>query len=406
MLSEAVRLTLTNLKTNRVRVLLTLSGISIGVILAVTSSLLLVSFKQKMMNEMKVAGETVINVAVGNKSNTLNYSPRPIFESKHVSLVKTLSHVTSAHGIIYFKTLDKMIEAAKSDSGSSRRLFQDTVFGTDPGYVKSIGVKFKSGRVFTKASEVVIGSEVASSGRVSVGDFLFLSINGERKKFTISGVIQKQKVVAFSEFGQGVNNLIAVPKSELPSMNFSLISVNVDSRINTGKVAQQISKLLNQDESIQNLLSHSTFKVTGVSQKDVINMVEEWFRYIRLLSIALSILASVIAMIGVINVMLMTLLERFKEIGIMKAVGASDTQLLSLYMVEIGLIGLTGAILGLFVGLSLAYFVSKMVGFPFIFQINIVFIALALGFGASLIAGLIPALKAARLDPNTALMYE
>lgn len=402
---EAIVLALANLKTNKTRFLFSLLGISIGVILAVMTILLSASFKNKMMQEMKVAGDTIINIALGNKSNTLNYFPRPIFTDNHVSIVKSIKNVDEAYGIVSFP-VQKGILARKSQAIKGKLLFQNTIFGTDPGYLKAIGVRLAKGKVFTKKTEVVIGNEVAKAAQIVIGDLIVIENKGQKQEFEVCGIIEKQLNLAFSDFGQVVNNLLIVSKENFPDLNYSLICVRANNRQNIDQISMSIEKIINNDSTIHNILSNSTYNVVAVSQKNVIDMVNRWFQYISIFVMGLSVLASIIAMVGVINVMLITFYERIREIGIIKAIGASDGQVLFLYLVESGLLGILGTIIGFIIGVGSSILITKAFGFKFIFEYTVIVVAILLGFGAALIAGFIPARKASGLDPNKALMYE
>jgi putative ABC transport system permease protein len=110
--------------------------------------------------------------------------------------------------------------------------------------------------------------------------------------------------------------------------------------------------------------------------------------------------------IGIVNVMMLTVTERIKEIGIMKAVGANKGDIRTLFLIESGLLGLVSGLIGVIIGGGIAFVISVLGDFPSTVTLTSIIIGLAFGVGTAVVAGVYPASKAARMDPVEALRAE
>ena len=405
MFFTSIKMSLANLKRNKSRFSLSVIGVSVGVLLAITTIILSQSFKYKMITEMKQTNETNITMAFTDQSNKLNYVVLPLFNDSNINTIKKVEHVQSVNGMVVFRTQDK-IQVQKHKDASTKLLVANAVEGVDSTYIKELGVKLSKGTLFSDESEAVIGGQIAKSGDISVGDSITLKINGVDKKFKISGIIGLQPKTPFSDFGSTIDNMIAISKNNFPGASYSAISVKIDDEKNLGIVGSELEKRVGNEPNIKAALVGSNYKVAAVSQNDVISLINQWFQYINLFIFGLCFLASIIAAVGVVNVMLITIYERFKEIGIMKALGASNQQVSIIYVTESCIIGTIGTSIGIVFGVLINALAIKLLGWKLLLPPSIIVIILLLGIGTTLLGGLIPARKASKLDPNEALMTE
>jgi len=110
--------------------------------------------------------------------------------------------------------------------------------------------------------------------------------------------------------------------------------------------------------------------------------------------------------IGIMNIMLVTVTERTKEIGLLKAIGAKRQDILTQFLIEAVVLTLVGGIIGLVLGMGLAYLGSMLMGVPFVVSASSVFLAVGVSMGVGVLFGWYPANKASRLSPIDALRYE
>ena len=106
------------------------------------------------------------------------------------------------------------------------------------------------------------------------------------------------------------------------------------------------------------------------------------------------------------NIMMVTVTERTKEIGLLKAIGAEKADILTQFLIESIVLTLTGGIIGIILGESLAFIIANIINIPFVFQINAILLAVGVSSLIGVIFGLYPAQRAAKLSPIDALRYE
>ncbi|MFC7057058.1 ABC transporter permease [Halovenus salina] len=102
----------------------------------------------------------------------------------------------------------------------------------------------------------------------------------------------------------------------------------------------------------------------------------------------------------------MSVTERTREIGIMKAVGARKRDIIQLFLIESSILGAVGALLGVLVGIGVGYLGVTLIGWPMVYPVDWVVIAVAVGLGVGVLSGIYPAWRAARVDPIEALRHE
>jgi putative ABC transport system permease protein len=150
---------------------------------------------------------------------------------------------------------------------------------------------------------------------------------------------------------------------------------------------------------------------------DQFEQVKKSFAYMKMMLAAVAMIAIFVAALGIVNTMVMSILERYAEIGIMKAVGAARRDIRRIFLVEAGLIGFAGGIGGLLLGWGASRIINRVVnyflareGMPFVeffrFPLWLCLGGIAFAVGVSLVAGVYPALRAARVDPVVALRHE
>jgi putative ABC transport system permease protein len=135
-------------------------------------------------------------------------------------------------------------------------------------------------------------------------------------------------------------------------------------------------------------------------------MTGEWADAIGTLLTAVALISLVVGSIGIANIMLVTVTERTKEIGLMKSLGFTSMDVLSLFVVESAVVGLFGGILGSLLGVAGAYGATSMIGLPNVFPVSLIVVGFGVSVGVGLIAGAFPAYKAAKMNPVDALRHE
>jgi putative ABC transport system permease protein len=142
------------------------------------------------------------------------------------------------------------------------------------------------------------------------------------------------------------------------------------------------------------------------NQIDIINTFSSIVELFTVLVSAIAGISLVVGGIGIANIMLVSVVERTREIGIRKAIGATNRAVLSQFLAEAIMVSLAGGAIGVGVGVGLAFAAANSFGFPFVISLESIFAGLALALLVGLLAGVIPARNASQLDPITALRSE
>ncbi|MEM4540435.1 MAG: FtsX-like permease family protein, partial [Archaeoglobaceae archaeon] len=188
---------------------------------------------------------------------------------------------------------------------------------------------------------------------------------------------------------------------KVSSAGYSSVIVRAKEIGAVGKVKEEIERRLNTKEE----------KVTVFEMKMILDIINQAFNQINLFLMAIASVSLLVAGVSILNIMLMSTIERTKEIGIMRAIGAQRIAVLRIFLLEalvLGLIGsLLGSILSVIAGYGINYLILKET--KYVFQLSTIgYMALGFSVGiiTSVLSGLYPAWKASRLEPIDALRFE
>ena len=253
------------------------------------------------------------------------------------------------------------------------------------------------------AREVILGNRAAFKlfrATPMVGDELII----KGRRFRIAGI--------FSEVGmQDEDNQIWMSMKDFQALTAqrgmaSSAAVKLETDANAELIARQIKFKLSEQEVVRDFSVLTPAKANQLIG-NILSVIE-----ISLLLIAM--ISLIVGAVGIMNTMYTSVLERTKQIGIMKAIGASDDAILSLFLIESGLIGFTGGILGIFFGLIVAWaagIAAANFGIRGLFSLaSLDFFGLLsvliITFVTGIVAGILPARQASRMEPADALRYE
>ena len=262
-----------------------------------------------------------------------------------------------------------------------------TLIGVDPESIKLADISIKEGRIFKKDSnEAVLGDIYAKDKNYKIGDNV--KIDGEN--FEIVGIIETGD--------QSMASAVFTSLSKVQDLNdvedsISNTYVKVKKGENVQKVADRIDKKYGDD--IQTITSVTQLK----EMSDSINMI-------RSASWAISLLAIIIGGLGIINTMLMSVFERTREIGVLKAVGWSNMKILIMIVGESLVVTIVSAIIGSIIGYSACVILAPKMHLAPLFTTGIFVRAFIIAIIVGIIGGVYPAIRAVKLPPTEALKYE
>lgn len=206
--------------------------------------------------------------------------------------------------------------------------------------------------------------------------------------------------------------VIGIMKNESSMMETIIVMTLDDARkmstLTTDKVSSYYVELENakEDTKIKKIIEFKYGnKVDALISSDYSDQFNSVLGNFRMVVFLVGLLAAIVSAIGVINTMLMNVMERKREIGTLKASGWSSLHIIKLILIEAALIGVIGALLGLLLGLGLTYILNILFGLDSVITQELLIQSALFAIGLSLIAGLYPAYRAAKLDPVEAMTY-
>ncbi len=293
----------------------------------------------------------------------------------------------------------------------------DTNFrGSSACYLKVEGGRVEQGRFFTEEEEInlskvaVLGSTVKKE-LFGESEAVGQRIKIKKQSFEVIGIMEERGTVAFQDFDDQIVLPIKTMQKLIAGVNhIGMIRAKVDSEENTEQATMDIQTVLRERHNITDTNGASDdFTIRAASQAiDMITVVTNALRYFLAAMAALSL---IVGGIGVMNIMLISVTERTAEIGLRKAVGANNFNVMSQFLLEAITVTLIGGSVGIFFGALISYLVSvgaHFFGYEWDFIVS--FFSIFLAVGVSMLIGLIfgsyPAHKASKLDPIEALRYE
>lgn len=285
------------------------------------------------------------------------------------------------------------------------------VMGIDENYIKASGLEIGRGRNIT-ATEVQQGSHV-----VVIGNEIYKKLFTDIKEDPIGKIISvgagKYRVVGVlkargSSIGFSGDRSCMAPIANIrqyfsrPNMNFR-ISVMVNSQNDMEPAIGEATGLLRKIRD-DKLGFDDSFAI--IKSDNVANMLIKLTSKIQIGATVIGLITLLGAAIGLMNIMLVSVTERTREIGIRKAIGATSKTIRNQFLAEAIVIAQLGGILGIIMGILIGNLVSLAIGSSFIIPWQWIFGGLVLTFFVALVSGIIPANKAAHLDPIESLRYE
>ncbi len=392
MFLDLTYLALRNLLRRKVRSALTLIGILIGMTAIVALISLGQGIQQAIDAQFSRIGYDLIFIIPGVTANSQG-APREL----NLKLFSSLENVAQT-GAILRQTL--LVQAGKFQGSL-------TAIGLTAGFdawAPSLlgGYEFANGKNFELGQsqvQVVVGSAAAQNWELQVGQKIQIS----NKEFTIVGILQP------SAGDDQYNHMIFMNLNELYSLTgepdfVSLAVIKAKENTDGAQLTQKIETILS---------NNGIRDFTVQSSRQLSTVVGNILRIIQMALASIAGIALLVGGIGLANTVYTSVLERTREIGLLKALGAKRKHILLLFLLESGLLGLLGGVLGLAIGFSLSQSVALFarqaipnLRFGAGATIELIAGTLLISVLLGAIAGLWPALRASRLRPVEALRYE
>lgn len=371
---------------NKTRSSLAIVGIAIGIMVIVALGMITGGLENSTQSTLK-AGAAEITVS---QAGSTGIGSSGSINQTYAADILSLSGVKSTAGILRASNTTTGSTSSSSTQGGFGGL---SITGIDSDKLSLMGIDSLNGTAFTNHStnQVIIGKTEAQSLNKTVGD----TINLYGQNFTIKGIFETGNFMT--------DNGIVMPLSTLQNLTN-----------NQNKVSEVLVKVTDNANvtTVSNTITNAyPNQLTTSTAADSANRINQGLGFINTASWAISLLAIFIGAVGVINTMVMTVYERTREIGVLKAVGWKDSRILSMILGESVVLTLIAFVVGTVIavtGVEVLLTLVPSVGSAITpsFSIYIFLRAFGIALIVGVIGGLYPAYRASRLSPTEALRYE
>ncbi|MBO5209084.1 MAG: ABC transporter permease [Lachnospiraceae bacterium] len=424
---ENIRLALFSLKANKMRALLTMLGIIIGIASVIAIMTVGNSLTTTVTDSMSSMGANNITVGLQQKEQEEEVTDEGMsFEGrKPMKTAEESDYFTTEMLENYCETYADSIVAlsATETLGSGQILDGDlyanvAVVGTSLGYFAANDTTLLSGRMFSEKemnenAKVVLISDKAVDNmfegdiEAAVGSIVQISVNGQYYNFTVVGVYEYvESAMSFSSSSdKDVSTNCYIPLRTAKDINhttgYSQFTVVTTADVDSETFAEDTEQFFNVYYRNNRYFEASAFSMAS--------MVETMTDMLSTITTAIAVIAGIALLvggIGVMNIMLVSITERTREIGTRKALGAPNSSIRLQFIVESIVICLIGGILGIILGVILGIAFADFLGTAAVPSIESIIISLSFSMAIGVFFGYYPANKAAKMDPIEALRYE
>jgi putative ABC transport system permease protein len=401
MLWNMILLAFKELKRNVMRTVLTILGIVIGVAAVIVMVTVGEGATAQVRQQIASMGSNLLMVTPGKRMGPgQSTAQTPFKQADAQAIYREITSVAAAAPV--------SVKSIKAIFGNQN--WSTQVTGADNQYWLTSNRTIAAGRAFTDhelksgAAVAVIGETVKEKlfdGQDPIGQKIRL----EDVSCEVIGVLEDK---GQNTMGQDQDDLAVIPLATFQrrisgSQDVGMIMISVQDGASTEKAKADIERLLRERRHIS-ASDEDNFNV--MDMKEISKMLTGTTQLLTALLSAVAAVSLLVGGIGIMNIMLVSVTERTREIGIRLAIGALEGEVLAQFLVEAVALSSLGGILGIVLALIGSLAISKIMNVPFILNLSIVAIAFLFSAGVGVVFGYFPARKAARLDPIEALRHE
>ena len=420
-IGESVRVSLEGLRANKMRSLLTMLGIIIGIAAVIGILTVGNGLTGSITGSMSSLGATNISVFLQEKGGGMGGMETILGVASPEEEDLITDEMLEALRQRYGQAVAGISVSASAGSGVARdgRLYANvSLTGINEEYLAVNNTDLLAGRTIRQedldgrrsvcvVSDRLVENLYQGDADAALGDEVRVELNGEYQSFRIVGIYEYDASMSISfSAEEDVTTSLYIPITTANHLTgspegYSTVTVQASAGTDSAAMAQSIREFLSR--------YYANNEDYGVSAMAMSTMVESMSAIMDTLSIAISVIAGIsllVGGIGVMNIMLVSVTERTREIGIRKALGATNNDIRIQFVVESVIVCLIGGVIGILLGAVLGYVGSSLLSEACLPRPS--YIALAVGFSMAIgvFFGYYPANKAARLDPIEALRYE
>ncbi len=410
------------LQARKGRSFLTILGIVIGVAGVIIIIALGAGAQSLVLGQITKLGSNLLSVQPG-KSNDKG-PPAQLFGIVVTTLTANdAAALRDSTRVPHAAAVNTMVRGSVTVTWESQSV--DTNFtGTDYNYPSVISFTMQEGQFFSQqqdqgnANVVVLGSTVANelfggSGVDPIGQVVKVRSSSQTQPggipLRVIGVITPRGSSFFQDQDDAIFLPLVIGQQQILGINYlQAINIKVDSADNVNQTVNDVTAVLTEAHHIK---SDADIDFTVRNIADAVSILSTITNALTLFLTAMAAVALIVGGIGILNIMMATVGERTREIGLRKAVGATNGAIRNQFLLEAGTLTSLGGVVGIIIGVVVSYLISLLMhslGYDWAFVVSITSVVLAVGVSilTGVVFGLYPAFKASNLDPIEALRYE
>ena len=405
--SEGFRLAINTIKGHKMRSFLTTLGIIIGVMAVIGMMSIIGALDQHMRNTLAVLGGSSFTVqkypAVQMGKLDEKYHNRDDITFEELESLQRFD----------FSAIDEVIPVEAEFSGRIRYRDKTTkptvrTWCADRNWLKVENRHMKSGRFFTdydlehKRNVMVMGMDIVEELFPYI-DPVGKEVKAMGKKFKVVGVLDEKGQV----FGQSQDNLVAIPSTTFQKIFGSDRSIAITIKAHSPElIPEAMEEAISALRVIRKVPPGEENDFEIATQDSVMNTLKDLTGFVFVAAVVICGISLIVGGIGIMNIMLVSVTERTREIGVRKAIGARKKDIMNQFLTEAIIVCMAGGFLGVLAGAAIGAVVSAFLNMPPVIPVWSIFLGLGFSVLIGIVFGVYPAMKAARLDPIVALRYE
>ncbi|HEV7798660.1 MAG TPA: ABC transporter permease [Pyrinomonadaceae bacterium] len=408
---EAFLVALGSLRQNKLRTALTLIGIVVGVSAVIAVVTIIKGLDNKVATTFSSQGSTVFTISkrpqiIRSREEFVKFNKRKDVTHEDAEAITRLC--TSCWRVGVAANVRETVKHAdqKFENVNIRGITPTTMFDID-------GRAVDAGRVWTEAEGVsgrelcVVGPDVLTNlfGGASADRVIGQEVRIAGRPFQIIGVLEPLGSI----FGASRDSVAYIPYSTYQKIYGARDSIVVFIQVPT---AEQLELAEDQVRTVMRNRRGGVFNAAedegfSLETQDVfLDLYSKATSNIKYVTLLVAMVSLIVGGIVVMNIMLVSVTERTKEIGIRKAIGARRKDIMTQFLIEAVVVTAIGGAIGVLTGFGLAYLIAALIGFPLLISVSSAMWGVGVSSGVGIISGMWPAWRAARLDPIEALRAE